>query len=454
MAVVLVLVVALLLLTAWAVRRAAPDDELARVIAAWQAPPPAPGANAFEHLWLIEWDLPEAQRAAVFADDRERTIEQANATAAAPAGSVPAPEYVSSAEGRFPRWALEDQPQLQCVRAEDACLSGLSEIEPEAWQRLEQAGGLRERIEAVHGFGHLRADDALHFASFASAATQRSHTTRIALAIAARTFREQSPVQGLSLACREVATARRFAGHSAHLIARMIKSSLLRASLRLVGELLAEYPLQAPLPTECALLAQPPEPEVGSMCAVAGAENRWMRHALLLAVEQGSADVWSADLGDPSSPLFDVGLSVQWHARALAWSCDQGVLEQVRSDDPAAIARVSQWPADPPVLQCIVNPVGCTLARVAQPDYSRYVARGMDDLAVLRMGQLLIQLREAQARGEDSDVALARLARPILNQRRWKLTKSGTLELEMYEVSRQATIAWPVPGSRVAAAND
>jgi hypothetical protein len=190
------------------------------------------------------------------------------------------------------------------------------------------------------------------------------------------------------------------------------------------------------------------------MCVVAGGENRWMRHSLLLAVEQGSADVWSADLGDPSSALFDVGLTEQWHARALAWACDQNVLEQMRSDDPAVIARVSQWPADPPVLQCLVNPVGCTLARVAQPDFSRYVGRSMDDLAVLRMGQLLIQLREAQARGEHPEAALARLARPVLNQRRWKLTKTGMLELEMYEVSRQATIAWPVPGSRVAAAND
>lgn len=447
----LVLVVVLLLLTAWAVRRAAPSDELARLIAAWQAPPPAPGTNVFEHLWLIEWDLPEAQRAAVVAEDRERMIEQASATAAAPAASQPVPVFASSAEGRFPRWALEDQPQLHCARAEDPCLSALPAIEAEAWQRLEKAVGLRERIEAVHGFGHLRADDALYFANSETAATQRSRTVSIALAIAARTFREQSAAQGLSLACREVATARRFAGHSANLLSRMIESSLLRASLRLVAELLAELPVHAPLPTACAVLAKPPKADVGSLCVVLGAEHRFVRHTLNQAMAQGRSRARSDAGRELSSLFFDVDLSAQWHARALAWACDQGVLEQMRSDDPAVIARVSQWPADPPALQCAANPVGCLVARGASPNMSRYVARSMDDLAMLRMGQLLIQLREAQARGEDPEAALARLARPILNQRRWKLTKTGTLEQEMYEVSRQATLAWPVPGSRVAA---
>lgn len=447
-AVTLMLICIGALLTAQWVRRAPADPAVAALMERWQAPPEALGTNAFKHLWLIEWDIPGPERAAVLAEDRRRALAQAQAFLRAPAGSLPPPDYTSSAGSRFVRWSLDALPQLDCGREQDRCLDGLADIDAEAWRRLDSAPLLRERLAAVHGFGHLRVEEALHFATYVVVAPERTGASRVWLAMAARAFRSGSQAEGLGMACRELATSRRFAEGSAHLITRMGESSRILSAVHLTVEMLAEYPADALLPNECAVLSAPLPADSVSMCAVVGAEHRWLRHSLQLAMREGVSDVWPAEAGEFSHWLFDLDLSLQWRARAMSWACDPEVLAQMHRGEAAVIQRVRDWPSHRPALQCAANPVGCTLDRVSQPDLSLYVERIMDELAALRMVAVLAELRPHLARSAPIEDALDRLAPSDALAARSLRLHEGRLGWEGPSPKRSLGL-WPLPASRL-----
>lgn len=444
----LLLICIALLVAAWLVRRAPPDPAVAALTARWEAPPEAAGANAFEHLWLIEWDVPESERAAVLAEDRRRALAHAQALLPAAAESAPAPVLSRSADGRFPRWPLDGLPQLDCGESRDECLEGLAAIDAEAWHRLDGAPGLSARLAALHEFGHLRVDDALHFATSLAVTPERTGASRVWLAMAARAFRAGSTEQGLGMACRELATARRFAEGSTHLISRLIESSRILEAAHLTADLLAEYPAEAPLPAECEVLSAPVQTPAVSLCTAVGGEYRWLRHSLESALSGGVSDLWPAESGEPSRLLFDVDLSLQWRARAMAWACDEEVVAQMRSGHPAVVRRVREWPAEPPRLQCLANPAGCTLDRVSRPDLSPYVERVMEEAAALRMLGVLVELRPRLAEGLSIEEVLARRTPPetVIEPR---LGLQDQALIWQGPPPKRALGRWPVPASRL-----
>ncbi|SDD17398.1 hypothetical protein [Aquimonas voraii] len=444
----LVLVCAIVLVVVWHVRRAPPDSAIAGLIARWQAPSQALGANAFKHLWQIEWDIPESERAAVLAEDRRRALAHAEALLRAAVESAPPPVLTRSADARYPRWPLEDLPQLDCGGREAECLDGFAAIDAEAWRRVDSAPLLSARLAAVHEFGHLRVDDALHFATYLAVAQERTGASRVWLAMAARAFRAGSTQQGLGMACRELATARRFAEGSTHLITRLIESSRILAAAHLAADVLAELPAEAPLPAECEVLTAPLQAPSVSLCAAVGGEYRWLRHSLESAFNGGVSDLWPAASGEPSRLLFDGELSLQWRARAMSWACDQDVLAQMLRGDPAVIRRVREWPADPPVLQCMANPMGCTLDRVSRPDLSVYVERILEEAAALRMLAVLVELRPKLADGLSIEEALAQRKPPetVIEPR---LGLQDQALIWQGPPPKRALGLWPVPASRL-----
>lgn len=448
----LLLICIALLVSAWLVRRAPPDPAVAALTARWEAPPEAAGPNAFEHLWLIEWDVPESERAAVLAEDRRRALAHAQALLHAAAESAPPPDLTRSADARYPRWPLEDLPQLQCGGRQAECLDGLAAIDAEAWRRLDSAPLLSARLAAVQEFGHLRVEDPLHFATYVAVMPERTGASRVWLAMAARAFRAGSTEQGLGMACRELATARRFAEGSTHLISRLIESSQILEAAHLTADLLAEYPADAPLPAECEVLSAPLQAPSVSLCTAVGGEYRWFRHSLESALSGGVSDLWPAESGEPSRLLFDVDLSLQWRARALSWACDEEVVALMQRGDQAVVRRVREWPADRPVMQCLANPMGCTLDRVSRPDWSPYVERVMEEAAALRMLAVLVELRPKLADGLSVEEALAQrkppetVVEPRLGLQGQALAWDGP-------PPKRALGLWPVPASRLSTAS-
>ncbi len=444
----LLLICIVLLVAVWRVRRAPPDPAVAALTARWEAPPEAAGPNAFEHLWLIEWDIPESERAAVAAEDRRRALARKEALPHSAAESTPPPVLARGADGRYPRWPLESLPQLDCGGGQAACLDGLAAIDAEAWGRLDGAPGLGARLAAVHESGHLRVDDALHFATYVAVMRERTGASRVVLAMAARAFRAGSSEQGLGMACRELATARRFAEGSIHLISRLIESSRIREAAHLTADLLAEYPVNAPLPAECEVLSAPLKATSVSLCTAVGGEYRSLRQTLESAFSGGVSDLWPAESGEPSRLLFDVDLSLQWRARALSWACDEEVVALMQSGNPAVIRRVREWPEDPPMLQCLANPAGCTLDGFSRPDLSPYVERVMEEAAALRMLAVLAELRPKLAEGLSIEEALAQrkppetVVEPRLGLQGQALAWDGP-------PPKRALGLWPVPASRL-----
>ena len=418
-------------------------------MARWQAPPAAKGENAFKHLWLIEWDIPQPEQAAVLAENRRRAMAQAQSFMRAPAGSMPAPDYTIRADARYQRRPLDTLPQLDCGGELDTCLDGLEAIDAEAWRLLDSAPLLRERLAGVHGFGHLRVDEPLHFATYVAAAPERTGASRAWLAMAARAFRSGSPEEGLGMACRELATARRFAEGSTHLITRLIESGRVVGAAHLSADMLAEYPADAPLPAECAVLSAPVQVDSVSLCAVVGGEYRWLRHSFESALSGGVSEIWPAESGEASRVLFDVNLTLQWRARATSWACDQEVVAQMQRGEAGVIQRVRAWPAERPTLQCMANPVGCTLDRVSRPDWSSYVERVMEELAALRMLAVLVELRPKLAEGMPVEKAIGQRAPPeTLTAPRLRV--QGQALGWHAPPPKRAPELWPLPASRLA----
>ena len=70
----IVLLVLLLLVAAlWSASRLlGPTAEQRRAVAVFEQLPEPEGSNAFPSLWLLQWDVPESEQAAVVAEDAER----------------------------------------------------------------------------------------------------------------------------------------------------------------------------------------------------------------------------------------------------------------------------------------------------------------------------------------------------------------------------------------------
>src|SRR5699024_155178 len=124
-----------------------------RAVDVFEQLPPPQGSNAFPALWLLQWDVPEAEQAAIVAEgaERFRALPPPGDPARGAAGlpSVAAERY----QGPEPR--LPAAPG-SCERREDGCLGRVRAARDAHAARLEQSAHLVDRVQAVFDHDHYR----------------------------------------------------------------------------------------------------------------------------------------------------------------------------------------------------------------------------------------------------------------------------------------------------------
>ncbi len=220
-----------------------PSAEQASALAQMRAPmAQAKGErNAFGLFWQLDYDIPEAERAQVLAED-----------VAALDGWRPGQDLealASRARGRYPSRVAKDAPPLPPCEAD--CLAQVR-ADPEPWRAALAArqSRLAELGQLAH-YDHLRTPFKM---SLYSPIPAFQGTGDLQIAAAALAFADGQTEAALSGLCRDLGQWRRLKGRSDLLLSEMISLAWLRNGGRLYADMRAELAADQPLPAACVTL--------------------------------------------------------------------------------------------------------------------------------------------------------------------------------------------------------
>ncbi|WP_407351955.1 hypothetical protein [Luteimonas sp. R10] len=420
--VLLALLAALALL--WSGSRLRGPTQVQRHALQLMASSPQPeGRNAFPALWLLPYDVPNAEQEAVAAEDVERMRARLRSTADDPA-EVGLIDLRTVAHERYRDLRPSDEDEkLFCRPRERDCLLRVRAA-PDVYRALAARNSrLFERIEALSGYDHYRSLLPLRLeVPFPELQHGRALLTRHAVQ-----FVHGEVDAALAGACRDVSTWRRLGGHSDSLVMRMIGIAYSTGAAGLLADMLAELPMDHPLPAGCAAAFEPPPAEELWLCEPMRGEFAYSTGTVSALRE--ADDPASSVLDNLLWPvLLDVEMTRAEMAGSFASFCAPEELQRVAADRAGAGAR-----QEPGLLrlECVGNAVGCILANIAAPAYQPYQLRAQDHGAKLKLVATLLWLR---AGGENR--------RPLAERidRRPDAYKSPTREVEIAEDGRALRI--------------
>ena len=369
-----------------------PTSEQRRAVDVFEQLPPPQGSNAFPALWLLQWDVPEAEQAAIVAEDAERfrALPPPGDPARGAAGfrSVAAERYEDLEA------ALAAEP-ASCEMREDGCLDRVRAERDAHAARLEQSAHLVDRVQAVFDHDHYRnlLPPALD-TPFPRLQLMTLAQTRHALQ-----FVDGDVDAALAGTCRRVDGWRRLAGNADSLIVTMYAAAGIQGDGRLLADMLAELPPDHALPSNCTAALAPLQAGDLTLCPAMRGEWELGTSALdALETEMGLAHRARQWL------LWDREATVALSARNLAWPCGEEAEQAMAEDRPMrAPLQDGGWR-----FECVANVMGCVLMDIATPAYADYGLRLQDAGAQIRVLRTLGWLRGRSAAGD------ARSARALL----------------------------------------
>lgn len=417
-----------------------PEKGERAALALLEASPEPPGRNAFAALWLMPYDVPEARHEDVMAEDVRRF---ARMKALPGSNEETLATFSSIAEERYPAANREADRSPYCKWREPGCLAKVR-ADPDAYARLLEAdAALLTRAGAISRYGHVlsvfppRLDMPFPpYSPLAYPLTQHAHA-----------FVAGDADKALGGACRDISTARMLIGHGDNLISSMIGAAMLRGNAELFAEMLAEMPMDHPLPASCTAALAPATPDEFTACHAMRGEARFifgtMREIGAAGTSTGSA--WQNRL----LPIFyDYDKTVARMAPRLAWYCGDDVRTAVAADIP------TQAPPMPGAgFACADNVVGCILADVGSVSMDDYQHRLQDAGMYLKMASTILWLRD----GSGSESPAERLAHrpPALRSphRELRISEDGTsLSVDLFDTRSETRWRLPLPASRLQAA--
>lgn len=435
------LVAGLLLLAAVALFLAArlqgPTSAQRDAVAEMQVVPEPAGRNAFAALWLLPYDVPEAQQEAVAAEDVQRY---------SPAGSLPADSgldrsagFASIAGARYADLRVEDK-QLPdyCTWRDEGCLAKVSEGKVAYAKLLERDARLIDRVAALSQYGHVRNEFAagldMPFPAYqllSRTLTKNAHDFAIGKVDAA-----------LAGTCRDASTARMLMRSGDNLIGSMIAVVMLQGTAQLFTDMLATLPADHPLPVNCTQAFVPPVADELSVCNAMRGEYRFMTGGVSRSMQQEREKSWLR-----AAQLWLVYNEEKTEAAAaanLARWCSEDAASMLSQDIAILPASLPIEEPSPWSMQCIDNAAGCILTKIAAPAYSDYQLRLQDSGARLRLVGALLWLREQADGSVSMSQLLTTLPEEYANKRRdLRVSEDGkSLVIDMYETKRNET--WQV----------
>lgn len=430
------LVIAVVL--AWGVSRAlGPSDAQTRDLARMRALPPLQGSDAFGALWLLAYDIPEAKRQAVQAEDMRLHARPDRVPDDAPGFDG---ARASSAEGRFPKSvpAAEELARF-CGGTGSDCLARVAADRAGYAALLAKYAGLIDRAEALARHDGLRhplqgTSDGLGFMS------PPYHLSKLTATRHAFDFLAGREADALAGTCRDVNTWRRLGAESDLLVSRMVGVAYVDIHVGLFADMLARIPRDVSLPPECARAFAPPADKELSMCQAMQGEVLWIERSMMSRSGETQGQ-WQRFL---EAALMSRDMTLADLAQVHAIHCDPDAIRQFGEDVPWRDTRaLPGWLR----IQCIGNPLGCRMGSLAQPAYDAYVGRLQDGNARIRLVGVLLQLR-----GEGTDAttfeqrllkASAQVGHPSRDVR---LGSDGrSVRMRMRQHRDGSAIVWTVP---------
>jgi len=429
---VVALLVALLAAFTWGRLRPPTPAQKAALEALHKDTRPTHGRNAYPLLWLVGFDIPADKLDAAYAKDRERmeawyqSYEPMgqNKPAPQPHADFPALAFPTAAE-RKALCSMRDPDCLGKARAHNDALHAL----------LAKHAKLLARDQALAGFDYAWNDMPKGPMVPEPPFNMAMGLWQTAVAL---DFVDGRQTQALDGACTQIATLRRLHAHSNSLIAAMVFAVRIRGGVMLFAQMLSEVPTDLPLPSSCATAFAPLTVEDVDLCPgiqaefanvaspmVFGADGRWYEHLQLSTV-----------------------LSKRLLAPSYASVCDATRTRQLLADE--TVPRVLASPSFD-FFDVIANAAGTTLAHIARADWTPYLQRQQDTAATLRMGALILWLRDNH---DDSRTLAQQLAaRPAWMRfgadRKVSITPDGrglTMQLRN-DAQHDWPTTWPLPGN-------
>ncbi len=431
----------LLTVAAWSLSRfLGPTDAQEAALAMMREPLPPVQRNAFPALWLMPYDIPDAKRDEVFAEDLRRLKAMPFTPSADPAEKVGAADYISVAAKRYLTPAMSvDDSTLFCTGREP-CLAKIGADPATYTALLARHAALLDRVETLwdhdglrHSFG-LRLDmpfPPYHFGNLAR--------TRHAL-----WFVQERRAEAFDGVCRTITAWRRIGANSDNLISRMMGDAYSGQSYpHLFAEMLAETPRDFALPPSCADAFATPTGAELSVCQAMRGEFAYQDSGML-AIGSGAfgEPTWWPEVMLPL--IFDEEMTAADAAEALGYYCSAGferrMREDVRIPRPEMSLGLTRF-------QCVSNSLGCMLAETAAPAFEGYAGRLQDSNANLRLIGVLLRLREDTADTRSFAVRLQSAAGEIGSvSREVSLTSDGrSVRLRNYQKSMSEYREIPLP---------
>lgn len=394
----------------WSISRLLPVPQLQReALALLQAEPPHTGENAFAAFWLLPYEgLPPTEYARVLAQDQARQRHYLACKAAALErdeieNDCPLPGESVAAQ----QWPRVPAMPLKCGFSTPDCLDKVR-ADPEGYAAaLEPQRGVLQRVAQLPRYGYLQspfvADVATPFPAYGLLDRP--------LASFALAHVQGHSEQALAGTCDMVRSGRLLMAEGDNLFAALIGGALVRGSANLFAQMLAELPRTHPLPANCAAAFSPAGANELNLCNAMRGEFRMSQVAFANMPRQTGLAL-----------VFDEDKTIARSALGIGHACGEPVRQALALDVPLPPAPMLGAPWS---LSCAANAMGCILTSVASPAYANYNGRLQDVGAQLRLVEVLLWMRDQDAR-EDAQSLLLKLPATLASPARGiTLTSDG-----------------------------
>lgn len=398
--------------------------------------PPVVGRDGSDAIWLLDHDVPEAQRAAV-ATQLLRYYDERDALTSA--GRQPEADRLVDPLSKFPAYAkFPGNEAGLCEEADRNCLATVR-ADPagtEATMQRHQAG-LRA-VLALSAYDGVRT-------SLKPTLTQAiptfSSQRKLVRTHFAQMFARGMKDEALAGLCGDIGAWRRLGGNTDMLIGSMVGAAYVRHDLALLGEMVAELPMDARLPSACDAALAPSKDYELDLCPAIRTEFHGVENTI-------SSGITSKDARRPGRALAGLAIDNEHFlatiAPAYAQYCDPAAVQTARLD--------RSWKGKVAAPRCasmdkLSDPLGCVLIDLTgDNNYSRYLDRRTDLAATLALMRTVLWLREQSSDPNDWPGKLATRPASVGLRREPTIAGDGSeISIALLEQSRDKTYSLLLP---------
>lgn len=411
---------------AWTASRLMPVPAAQReALVLMQQPSSFAGENAFEAIWLLDFDdVPAAERQGLLEEDRRRIADLSRQ----PLTDEQMPLALRAAQGRYPSPPSLESP---CRWSSDDCIARLRADPASAEAALLGQQALLARIAALSAYDHYQNP----FVPDARAPMPNWTLLQRPLTAHALAHVQGRSDEALAGLCNDTRTAKMLMARSDALISAVLGASMVRGNVSLLAQVLAELQADHPLPASCDGVFSTPAPQALSLCTAMRGEFRMVSEGLPRMDQPLAWLAWDRDRNQART------------ASVMQGACTEAAAQMVAADRPLLIEQpaASSWR-----FECVANMVGCVLGDIAAPAYRPYAMRLQDAGASLRLAEGLLWLRA----NPHADAAQALAAMPAQlrdGERPLRLSTDGRqLQVALYAMAGgDAALRVPLPASRL-----